>query len=212
MSGGKQPRLRARLFFGFAARSLHNHAIVTGPAPAGLIADVETFNNVDLKMNRIKKLSCFAILLILGSNISLASDKNWCGKMIEGNWRVVDPGTIPHHILEKVKVKYDKNNDQFDVDIEDNATPSHKYEGKDFQLSCTARPPAATLTGEVEIDSCTHTLEIAYPYIKEDGTKDWHQVGFEYLYSHPTGSCPQHPLGEHDDEFQHPGTAHGSDN
>ena len=163
-------------------------------------------------MNQITKLSCFAILLFLGSNISFADDKNWCGKMIEGNWRVVDQGNIARHILNKVKVKYDKQSQQFDVDIEDNATPSKKYEGKDFQLSCTARPPGATLTGEVEIDSCTHTLVITYPYIDKHGTKEWHQVGFNYPHKHPTGSCQQHPTGEHGVDGVHPGSAHGSDN
>jgi len=161
-------------------------------------------------MKRIKILSCVtAVLLVVVSAVSAEDDPAWCGNMIKGNWRVVDAGGIGYHILKKVKVKENSNN-KFDIDLEDDSTPKKTYEGKDFELSCTARPPSATLTGDVLIDSCAHTLIITYPY-NDNGISNWHEVGFEYPNSHPTGTCLQHPVNVHS-ETMHPGTAHGSDN
>ena len=151
--------------------------------------------------------SIITIVLLFSAfdqNVYAHDESNWCEKMIAKRWKR-DSGSRDH-FGEKVIISKSGHHGKFKVKIKDQ-NGGDQLNGDDFELTCTATPLEASLTGIIEVKGCEHPYTLKVPYIEFNGQKHYDKIAYE-SGEHTPSNCPEHAQ---DSQIKHPGSAHGHD-
>jgi len=135
----------------------------------------------------VNTISLFSVLMIAtatGAEDKMASAD--CGNMVEGKWNIKKAADIKSHLKHRLKIeKTEAGKYSVKIKNEEGDTIFKSKEG--FNLACDNASASATISGQIKMGNCMHSMEIGSPYMN-----DADQISIKLTSTHGKGECTGH--------------------
>ena len=142
----------------------------------------------------MKKLLIFVSAISLSSVLMIATatgaDNKMasvdCGTQLDGKWNVKKAGDIKSHLKHRIKIeKAEAGTYSVKIKNEEGDTVFKSKDG--FSLACDSASGSATISGQIKMGNCMHSMEIGSPYMNETD-----QISIKFTNTHGKGECTGH--------------------